>query len=88
MVDLYLAEHDETVENLKLDSNIERGQFATGNEKNYKRYEFTENGISLRALPGTPNLMHNEDSDEHDEKGDVVSDAVTDPLIRKNPCYY
>ncbi len=83
MVDLYLAEHDETVENLKLDSNIERGQFATGSEKNYKRYEFTENGISLRALPGTPNLMHNEDSDEHDEKGDVVSDAVTDPLIRR-----
>lgn len=83
LTDLYLAEHYETVENLDLKTKMDRGQFAKGDEKNYKRYEFTENGISLRALPGTPNLMHNEDSDEHDEKGDVVSDAVTDPVARE-----
>ncbi len=83
MVDLYLAEHYETVEKFDLTPNAVRPKFATGDEKNYKRYEFTETGISLRALPGTPNLMHNEDSDEHDEKGDVVSDAVTDPEIRR-----
>ena len=83
MTDLYLAEHYETVENLDLKTKMNRGKFATGQEKDYKRYEFTSDGISLRAIPGTPNLMHNEDSDEHDEKGDVVSDAVTDPVIRQ-----
>ncbi len=83
MVDLYLAEHYETVENLNFDFKIERGKIAGGNEKDYKRYEFTKDGISTRALPGTPGLMHNEDSDEHDERGDVVSDAVTDPVIRE-----
>ena len=82
MVDLYLAEHYETVDGFELDPDIERGEFAKGDEKDNKRYEFTADGISMRALPGTKNLMHNEDSDEHDEKGDVVSDAVTDPEIR------
>jgi len=51
--------------------------------RTYKRYEFTSDGISFRALPGQPEMMHNEDSDEHNEKGDVVSDAITDPYIRK-----
>ncbi len=83
MVDLYLAEHYETIENLDLSQNIVRSEVAKGNEKDYRRYAYTETGISLRALPGTPNLMHNEDSDEHDERGDVVSDAVTDPEIRR-----
>ncbi len=80
--DLYLAEHDETVD-FDLSYKMDRGLIAKDNEANYKRYEFTENGISKRAFPGQPGLMHNEDSDEHDEMGAVVSDAVTDPLIRK-----
>ena len=83
MVDLYLAEHYETVEKFNLESDMIKAPLASGDEKDYKRYRFTEDGISLRAIPGTRNLMHNEDSDEHDEKGDVVSDAVTDPQIRK-----
>ncbi len=83
MVDLYLAEHYETVEKFNLEPDMIKAPLASGDEKDYKRYRFTEDGISLRAIPGTRNLMHNEDSDEHDEKGDVVSDAVTDPQIRK-----
>ncbi|MCL4345214.1 MAG: 2-oxoacid:acceptor oxidoreductase subunit alpha [Candidatus Thermoplasmatota archaeon] len=83
MVDLYLAEHYETVEKFDFTPDIVRPPFAKGDEKDYRRYAYTETGVSMRALPGTPNLMHNEDSDEHDEKGDVVSDAVTDPEIRR-----
>ena len=56
---------------------------ANDNEPDYKRYEFTENGVSKRAFPGQPGLMHNEDSDEHNEYGAVVSDAITDPTQRK-----
>ncbi|MCL4420348.1 MAG: 2-oxoacid:acceptor oxidoreductase subunit alpha [Candidatus Thermoplasmatota archaeon] len=83
MSDLSLSEHYETIEHLDLSYKMERGKIATPDMKNYKRYEFTEDGISYRAIPGTPGLMHNEDSDEHDEYGAVVSDAVTDPEIRR-----
>jgi len=35
----------------------------------YLRYEFTEDGISPRALPGHPNAVFQACSDEHDQKG-------------------
>jgi 2-oxoglutarate ferredoxin oxidoreductase subunit alpha len=82
VTDLYLAEHDETVD-FNLDYKIDRGLLAKDNEPDYKRYELTETGISKRAFPGQPGLMHNEDSDEHNEYGAVVSDAITDPSQRK-----
>lgn len=47
-------------------------------EKPYRRYHFSENGISPRILPG---VIENEvvlvDSDEHDEKGNIIEDAAT-----------
>ena len=82
MSDLYVAEHYETVEKFDLNFKIERGKIASPGSENYRRYEYTSDGISFRALPGTAELMHNEDSDEHNEYGDVVSDAVTDPTLR------
>jgi 2-oxoglutarate ferredoxin oxidoreductase subunit alpha len=82
MVDLYLAEHYETVEDLDFNYEMDHGKIAKEDEKDYKRYEITVDGVSKRAIPGTPNLMHNEDTDEHNEKGDVVSDAITDAVIR------
>lgn len=82
MSDLYVAEHYETVEKFDLNFKIERGKIASPGSENYMRYEYTSDGISFRALPGTVGLMHNEDSDEHNEYGDVVSDAVTDPTLR------
>jgi 2-oxoglutarate ferredoxin oxidoreductase subunit alpha len=82
MSDLYLAEHLETVDKFDFNFEIDHGLRAQDNMKNYKRYEYTESGISLRAIPGQPGLMHNEDSDEHSETGDVVSDAETDPKLR------
>lgn len=47
-------------------------------EKPYKRYRITENGISPRIIPGRFSgetvLV---DSDEHDEKGNIIEDAAT-----------
>ncbi len=47
-------------------------------EKPYKRYRITESGISPRILPGQYEgetvLI---DSDEHDEKGNIIEDAST-----------
>ena len=52
----------------------EEGEF----EKPYLRYRLTENGISPRLIPG---LFDGEtvlvDSDEHDEKGNIIEDAET-----------
>ncbi len=82
MSDLYLAEHAETVEDLDFNFKIDRGKIIDKRIDDYKRYEYNSDGISFRAFPGTEGLMHNEDSDEHNEYGDVISDAVTDPLRR------
>ncbi|MCL4332198.1 MAG: 2-oxoacid:acceptor oxidoreductase subunit alpha [Candidatus Thermoplasmatota archaeon] len=82
MSDLYLSEHVETVPDLELEFELDDGKRAADNEENYRRYLITEDGISPRAFPGQSGLMHNEDSDEHDEYGNVVSDAETDPRKR------
>lgn len=82
MLDLFVAEHYETVEEFDLNFKIERGKITDKAIDGYKRYEYTEDGISTRSFPGTPGNMHNEDTDEHNEFGDVVSDAITDPTLR------
>lgn len=82
MSDLYLSEHDETVDHLDTDFRIDHGKRAVDGESNYRRYLITDDGISPRSVPGQAGLMHNEDSDEHDEFGNVVSDAETDPMKR------
>ncbi len=82
MSDLYLAEHYDTIDSFDLNFKIDYGLRAKDNDPDFKRYKFTETGISPRAVPGQAGLMHNEDSDEHNEYGDVVSDAVTNPVDR------
>jgi len=48
----------------------------------YKRYRFTESGISPRALPGQmPGEVVLVDSDEHDEKGNIIEDEKTRRLM-------
>jgi len=64
---------------------IDRGNLVTGPlpelEANqlFKRYEFTENGISPRVLPGTKHGLHHVTGVEHDQTG-RPSEA---PLNRK-----
>lgn len=41
----------------------------------YLRYEFTENGISTRMIPGRTNALVHVDSDEHDEQGYITESA-------------
>ncbi len=82
MSDLYLAEHSETVDEINPEFAIDDGDRPRDNAADYRRYLLTKSGISPRAIPGQKGLMHNEDSDEHDERGDVVSDAETDPTKR------
>jgi 2-oxoglutarate ferredoxin oxidoreductase subunit alpha len=52
---------------------IERGKLLTQEEltntKDFKRYEFTPDGVSPRVLPGMKNGLHMVESNEHDERG-------------------
>jgi 2-oxoglutarate ferredoxin oxidoreductase subunit alpha len=86
--DLLLSEHPETVEAgaFRHDVPIERGEMITDwpEEKGqFKRYLFTESGISPRALPGTPGAMFVAATDDHDEEGVTISDVFTTPPVRR-----
>lgn len=86
--DLLLSEHHETVEReaFNVDVKIDRGEIVSkwpeGNGK-YKRFAFTESGISPRALPGTANTLYVSASDDHDEESILISDMFTAPPVRR-----
>jgi 2-oxoglutarate ferredoxin oxidoreductase subunit alpha len=71
-----------TVETLTPHISIDRGKIAkeaTPDMHNgvwFKRYALTEDGVSPRALPGTPGLMFVAKTDEHDEFGHDLSDVL------------
>lgn len=47
-------------------------------EKPYRRYRFTSSGLSPRIIPGLiPGETVLVDSDEHDQKGNIIEDAET-----------
>lgn len=80
LMDLYISEHVETVDGFDLDAiKIDRGKVVKSNPEQgkFKRYLYTDDGISPRAYPGTPGTEFVSPSDEHDEYGDLVSDAFS-----------
>jgi 2-oxoglutarate ferredoxin oxidoreductase subunit alpha len=89
--DLLLGEHRSTVdpETISSDVPIERGEWVTqlspdeASNGGYKRYALTPSGISPRARPGRPGLIHVSGTDDHDEKGILISDEHTNPAIRR-----
>ncbi|MBI2184200.1 MAG: 2-oxoacid:acceptor oxidoreductase subunit alpha [Thaumarchaeota archaeon] len=79
LVDLYLSEHIETIEadDINLSVPIERGVLAgPSNGNSYARYAVTETGVSPRAFPGEAGHEYVATTDEHDEKGIIVSDVL------------
>jgi len=86
--DLTLSEHLETVDDFELDMPIERGVWATPRKNGeagepFLRYMNTDTGVSPRAVPGQEGLLYVAGTDEHDEKGDLISDVHTDPAKRR-----
>jgi 2-oxoglutarate/2-oxoacid ferredoxin oxidoreductase subunit alpha len=89
--DLLLSEGRSSVDPAELDFNvpIERGAVIGLNgatpplNGGYKRYELTADGISARALPGTPGFEHVVATDDHDEDGVLISDEYTNPHKRQ-----
>ena len=77
--DKYLAESHGTTQ--IFDQNrigIDSGQLMTDQYagEEYKRYKFTENGISPRAIPGTKGAIVRTNADEHNELGYTTEDPV------------
>ena len=85
LTDAFLANSNRTIEKDKLDFKsvpLTRGQLQTNDQLDrlkteYKRYAFTDNGISPRAIPGHPKAIFKTTSDEHNEFGEIVEDAET-----------
>ncbi len=74
--DLHLSENLMTVDREEIDLDVPVPSLftVTPNGHNYQRYQYTESGVSPRALPGQPGLEFVAGSDEHDERGHLVSD--------------
>ena len=94
LCDLLLSEGRLSVhpKDLDLGPPIERGELITGangassgvaTNGDYKRYKFTESGISPRAIPGVPGHIHTVATDEHMEDGVLISDEFTNPVKRR-----
>jgi 2-oxoglutarate/2-oxoacid ferredoxin oxidoreductase subunit alpha len=75
---------------------IDRGELITSNGNGnghstaaastnggYKRYQFTDSGISPRAIPGVEGHIHTVATDEHQEDGVLISDEFTNPSKRR-----
>lgn len=88
MSDLLLSEHPETVdaEVFKQKITIDRGKVVKDwpevNGK-FKRFLFTKDGVSPRTVPGTANTIYTSGSDDHDERGILISDMFTSPPVRR-----
>jgi 2-oxoglutarate ferredoxin oxidoreductase subunit alpha len=89
LTDLLLSEGTTALDPGILDFNvkIDRGELITsadGNGANgYKRYVYTESGVSPRAIPGVPGYAHTVATDEHQEDGVLISDEFTNPIKRR-----
>lgn len=82
MTDLQLSLGKQSSELLDYDKIvIDRGNLVTevpaaGEHELFKRYEFTEDGISPRVLPGVKNGIHHVTGVEHDQVGRPSESAV------------
>jgi 2-oxoglutarate ferredoxin oxidoreductase subunit alpha len=89
--DLLLSEGRSSIDPRDLDFNvpIDRGAVIGLNGSSpslnggYKRYQLTADGISPRAVPGTPGFEHVVATDDHDEDGVLISDEFTNPHKRR-----
>ncbi len=77
LTDKYLGESVQSVEPFTHEYKVDRGLLMSMEDAaklkpgEYKRFEFTENGVSKRTLPGFPNTVYAVSTDEHKEDGDL-----------------
>jgi len=65
-------------------SKIKNKYYFVKTTKDYKRYKFTNSGISPRGLPGFGSGLVCVDSDEHDESGHITEEhSVRNKMVEK-----
>ena len=85
MTDQYLADTQWTFDSFDT-SKLNYTDYRVRGEKlesmmDYKRYVYTETGVSPMAVPGKSGHLVVVDSDEHDEEGHMIEDAETRILM-------
>jgi 2-oxoglutarate/2-oxoacid ferredoxin oxidoreductase subunit alpha len=80
--DQYLGDTEWTFENFDLENLIYNDYRVREKDlegvENYKRYKYSDTGISLLAVPGEAGKhLVVVDSDEHDEEGHIIEDSET-----------
>lgn len=78
--DQHLADSQQTIEPFDLESvTVDRGEVVVGDQAgpDYKRYAYTDSGISPRLYPGFGEGLVVSAGDEHDEAGHLIEDATT-----------
>jgi 2-oxoglutarate/2-oxoacid ferredoxin oxidoreductase subunit alpha len=79
MTDQHLADSSRNIEPFDLNKvEVRRYIISKADSKNvkyYKRYQFTESGVSPRAIPSWIEDVIYADSDEHTEEGHITEDA-------------
>ena len=75
-LDLHLSESYLTVDREELPNPGPAPSLLTvqPNGQSYLRYQYTDSGVSPRAVPGQPGLQFVAGSDEHDQRGHLISD--------------
>ena len=76
--DLHLSENYATVDRDEINLNVPIARIATATAPGtgeYLRYAYTPTGVSPRSIPGQPGLQYVAGSDEHDQKGHLISDV-------------
>jgi 2-oxoglutarate ferredoxin oxidoreductase subunit alpha len=81
LTDQYLGDSQWTSEGFDLKRIINVDYRLRGEKfrefSDYRRHEFTENGISPLGIPGDSTCLVVTDSDEHDEDGHIIEDTET-----------
>jgi 2-oxoglutarate ferredoxin oxidoreductase subunit alpha len=80
MTDTLLASSLRTVDIDAIDFQdvvIDRGKTLDAAAEGYKRFAYSQDGISPRAIPGDPNGIITASSDEHNEQGHIAEDSET-----------
>ncbi len=77
MTDQFLLESLCEVKKSVVDFSQKPQKYFIETDEKYKRYAFTDDGISPRGLPGFGEGFVHIDSDEHNEDGRIIEDAQT-----------
>lgn len=92
----FLIDQDLAIANSPIDTldtkriKVKRGKLLTREQAEaftpdtYKRFEFTEDGVSTRTIPGYPNTLFLSSGSEHDDRGVITENKVNrDRMMEK-----